>query len=179
MVAIDESLTGDAQAKVLDFARPNTALYVGGMEEVLVALDAKTGKEVWTTTVGDNKAGYYTSIAPMIADGKVLLGASGRAAITAIKPLFDREREAQARQLGLSGEVTDAAHELARPARAPTRRRRLFVKPLGRHGRAWAVIHGSGWPGRGSGCIASPAIFRGFSVPCGRARPRRPRARCR
>ena len=31
MVAIDESLTGDAQAKVLDFARPNTALYVGGM----------------------------------------------------------------------------------------------------------------------------------------------------
>jgi F420-dependent oxidoreductase-like protein len=31
MVAIDESLTGDAQKQILDFGRPNTALYVGGM----------------------------------------------------------------------------------------------------------------------------------------------------
>ena len=31
MVAIDESLTDDARARVLDFARPNIALYVGGM----------------------------------------------------------------------------------------------------------------------------------------------------
>jgi hypothetical protein len=31
MLAIDESLTGEDQQKVLDFARPSTALYVGGM----------------------------------------------------------------------------------------------------------------------------------------------------
>ena len=31
MLAIDESLTGDAQQKVLDFARPHAALYIGGM----------------------------------------------------------------------------------------------------------------------------------------------------
>ncbi len=31
MLAIDESLTGDARNKVLDFARPNAALYIGGM----------------------------------------------------------------------------------------------------------------------------------------------------
>ncbi|MFA5775056.1 MAG: LLM class F420-dependent oxidoreductase [Ilumatobacteraceae bacterium] len=31
MLAIDESLVGDDQHKVLDFARPSTALYVGGM----------------------------------------------------------------------------------------------------------------------------------------------------
>jgi F420-dependent oxidoreductase-like protein len=31
MVAIDESLTGDARDRVLDMARPNVALYVGGM----------------------------------------------------------------------------------------------------------------------------------------------------
>lgn len=31
MLAIDESLTGEAQTKVLDMARPNMALYVGGM----------------------------------------------------------------------------------------------------------------------------------------------------
>ena len=31
MVAIDENLTGDARDKILDFSRPNVALYVGGM----------------------------------------------------------------------------------------------------------------------------------------------------
>lgn len=31
MVAIDESLTGEAQQKILDFSRPHVALYVGGM----------------------------------------------------------------------------------------------------------------------------------------------------
>jgi F420-dependent oxidoreductase-like protein len=31
MLAIDESLTGEARHKILDFARPQTALYVGGM----------------------------------------------------------------------------------------------------------------------------------------------------
>jgi F420-dependent oxidoreductase-like protein len=31
MVAIDESLTGDAADRILDFSRPNVALYVGGM----------------------------------------------------------------------------------------------------------------------------------------------------
>ena len=46
-------------------------------ESVLVALDASTGKEAWTATVADNKQGYYMSVAPLIADGKVLVGASG------------------------------------------------------------------------------------------------------
>ncbi len=31
MLAIDESLTGDARTKILDYGRPNMALYVGGM----------------------------------------------------------------------------------------------------------------------------------------------------
>ena len=46
-------------------------------EAVLVALDARTGKEVWTTKVGENKNGYYMSLAPLVADGKVMVGASG------------------------------------------------------------------------------------------------------
>jgi alcohol dehydrogenase (cytochrome c) len=46
-------------------------------EAVLVALDARTGMEVWTTTVAENKNGYYMSVAPLVADGKVLVGASG------------------------------------------------------------------------------------------------------
>ena len=52
-------------------------VYFAAGEAVLVALDAKTGREVWTTKVGDNKAGYYMSLAPLVADGKVLVGTSG------------------------------------------------------------------------------------------------------
>lgn len=46
-------------------------------EAVLVALDATTGKEVWTAMVEDNSKGYYMSVAPLVADGKVIVGTSG------------------------------------------------------------------------------------------------------
>src|SRR5215469_7433571 len=52
-------------------------VYYAAGEAVLVALDAKTGKEVWTTTVGDNQSGYYISLAPLAASGKIMVGASG------------------------------------------------------------------------------------------------------
>jgi alcohol dehydrogenase (cytochrome c) len=52
-------------------------VYYAAGEAVLVALDARTGREVWTTTVADNKAGYYISLAPLVAGGKVMVGASG------------------------------------------------------------------------------------------------------
>jgi alcohol dehydrogenase (cytochrome c) len=52
-------------------------VFFAAAESILVALDAKTGKEVWTTKVDDYKEGYYMSLAPLIVDGKVLLGASG------------------------------------------------------------------------------------------------------
>jgi alcohol dehydrogenase (cytochrome c) len=48
-------------------------------EAVLVALDARTGREVWSTTVEENRNGYYISLAPLVADGKVIVGASGGA----------------------------------------------------------------------------------------------------
>ncbi len=46
-------------------------------EAVLVALDARSGKEVWTTKVAENQNGYYMSVAPLVADNKVMVGASG------------------------------------------------------------------------------------------------------
>jgi alcohol dehydrogenase (cytochrome c) len=46
-------------------------------EAVLVAIDAKSGKEIWRTPVEDNKKGYYMTAAPLIADGKVVVGISG------------------------------------------------------------------------------------------------------
>jgi len=52
-------------------------VYYAAAEAVLIALNAKTGKEVWSTTVADNKAAYYITLAPLVADGKVMVGASG------------------------------------------------------------------------------------------------------
>lgn len=55
----------------------NDKVYFARAESVLVALDAKTGREVWSATVEDNRKGYYMSLAPLVADGKVMVGASG------------------------------------------------------------------------------------------------------
>src|SRR3954464_7740564 len=52
-------------------------VFFAAAEAVLVALDAKTGKEVWTAVVEDNRKGYYMSVAPLVAGGKVMVGASG------------------------------------------------------------------------------------------------------
>jgi alcohol dehydrogenase (cytochrome c) len=55
----------------------NDKVYFAAGEAVLVALNARTGEEVWTTQVADNASGYYMSLAPLVADGKVLIGTSG------------------------------------------------------------------------------------------------------
>jgi alcohol dehydrogenase (cytochrome c) len=52
-------------------------VFFAAAEAVLVALDAATGKEVWTAVVEDNRKGYYMSVAPLVAGGKVMVGASG------------------------------------------------------------------------------------------------------
>jgi len=52
-------------------------VFFAAAEAVLVALDATTGREVWTTKVDENRNGYYMSVAPLVADGKVMVGASG------------------------------------------------------------------------------------------------------
>lgn len=43
----------------------------------LVALDARTGKQVWETMVADNSQGFENSSGPIVADGKVILGLAG------------------------------------------------------------------------------------------------------
>jgi len=52
-------------------------VFFTGGEAVLIALDARTGREVWSKSVADNKAAYYTTLAPLVANGKVMIGASG------------------------------------------------------------------------------------------------------
>jgi len=52
-------------------------VYVAGLEPVLIALDAKTGKVVWEATLEDYHTGYYSTVAPLIVGGKVMIGVSG------------------------------------------------------------------------------------------------------
>jgi alcohol dehydrogenase (cytochrome c) len=52
-------------------------VYFASADCILVALDARTGKEVWTADVDDYRKAHYMSLAPLIVNGKVILGASG------------------------------------------------------------------------------------------------------
>jgi alcohol dehydrogenase (cytochrome c) len=55
----------------------NDKIYYAAGEAVVVALDAKTGREVWAKEVFNNKINYYITLAPLVADGKIIVGASG------------------------------------------------------------------------------------------------------
>jgi alcohol dehydrogenase (cytochrome c) len=52
-------------------------VYFAAADAVLVAIDAKTGKELWSSKVEDYNQGYYMTLAPLVADGKVMVGVSG------------------------------------------------------------------------------------------------------
>jgi len=52
-------------------------LYRTTLDGNVVALDIKTGKEVWRTKSGDPKDGYSMTVAPLIANGVVIAGVAG------------------------------------------------------------------------------------------------------
>jgi alcohol dehydrogenase (cytochrome c) len=52
-------------------------VYLATMDAHVVALDARTGRVVWDTKVDENKNNYYFTLAPLIANGKVMVGTSG------------------------------------------------------------------------------------------------------
>src|SRR5262245_32209296 len=52
-------------------------VYLATVDAHLLALDAMTGKVIWDTTVDNYKNGYYFTLAPLIAKGKVMVGSSG------------------------------------------------------------------------------------------------------
>lgn len=52
-------------------------LYLATTDAFLVALDAATGKELWKVPVADWKKGYYMTLAPLAAKGKIMVGSSG------------------------------------------------------------------------------------------------------
>ena len=62
-------------------------VYVGTVHGHLIALDSKSGTVRWDIVVGDNKQGYYLTLAPLALDGKVVVGVSG--AETGIRGFVD------------------------------------------------------------------------------------------
>jgi alcohol dehydrogenase (cytochrome c) len=56
-----------------------TRLYVPTSDAHIVALEAKTGKVVWDEAIADHKAGYGLTGGPLVANGKVMVGTTGRA----------------------------------------------------------------------------------------------------
>ena len=52
-------------------------VYLATLDAHVVALDARTGKVVWDQRVEDYKKGYYMTLAPLVAKGKVIVGVSG------------------------------------------------------------------------------------------------------
>ncbi len=52
-------------------------IFFGTLDAKLVALDRMSGKVKWKKTIGDYKAGYSITAAPMIIEGKIITGVSG------------------------------------------------------------------------------------------------------
>jgi alcohol dehydrogenase (cytochrome c) len=52
-------------------------LYRTTLDANVIALDIKTGKEVWRTKSSDPKDGYSMTVAPLVANGVVIAGVSG------------------------------------------------------------------------------------------------------
>ncbi len=52
-------------------------VFTATLDARVVALDALTGRVVWNTSVQDNSRGYYMTLAPLAAEGKVMVGVSG------------------------------------------------------------------------------------------------------
>ncbi len=52
-------------------------VFMGTLDAKMVALDAKTGKMLWETEIADPEKGYSETMAPVVVDGKVLIGTNG------------------------------------------------------------------------------------------------------
>ncbi len=81
-------------------------VYFAAADAVLVALDAKTGNEVWNAKVEDYTQGYYMSLAPLVADGKVMVGVSGgELGVRGFVAAFDAETGKPARSRAISSTI--------------------------------------------------------------------------
>lgn len=68
-------------------------LFIATQDAMVVGLDARTGKPVWSQTMADWMEGYYSTLAPLVVDGKVMAGVSGgEFGIRGFVQAFDAEK---------------------------------------------------------------------------------------
>ena len=58
-------------------AYDNGKIFFNTLDNVTIALDAKTGQEIWHNKLGDINLGETMTMAPFVVHGKVLVGNSG------------------------------------------------------------------------------------------------------
>lgn len=58
-------------------AYANGRIFLNTLDNYTVAVDANTGAEIWRTKLGDINKGETMTMAPLVADGKVIVGNSG------------------------------------------------------------------------------------------------------
>ena len=72
-------------------------VYMATVDAFLVALDARTGKVAWERKVEDYRHGYYSTMAPLAAQGVIMIGVSGgEMGIRGFIAAFDAETGAPA-----------------------------------------------------------------------------------
>jgi len=59
------------------FAVAGDTLFKVNFESTLTAIDSRTGKELWETTISDYKVGYSTTLAPLAVKNLILVGVAG------------------------------------------------------------------------------------------------------
>ena len=75
----DLSAVGVACCDVVNrgLAYDNGKVFLNTLDDYSVAIDAKTGKELWHTKLGEINKGETITMAPLVVKGKVLVGNSG------------------------------------------------------------------------------------------------------
>ncbi|MGA9794468.1 MAG: PQQ-dependent dehydrogenase, methanol/ethanol family [Rhizomicrobium sp.] len=76
---VDPSSQGEACCDVVNRGEvyDNGKIFYNTLDDHTVAVDAKTGKEVWATKLGEITKGMTLTMAPLAADGKIFVGNSG------------------------------------------------------------------------------------------------------
>ena len=87
-------------------------LFLAALDGNLVALDAKTGKEVWKTRVVDPSLGYSLTMAPLVVKYKVIIGpAGGEYGIRGFVAAFDARTGKEAWRFHTIPGPGEAGHE--------------------------------------------------------------------
>ncbi|KRA82831.1 PQQ-dependent dehydrogenase, methanol/ethanol family [Altererythrobacter sp. Root672] len=103
----------------------NGKIYIGALDGRLIAVDAKTGKEVWSKQTFDDKDAYSITGAPRVYDGKVVIGNGGADyGVRGFVVAYDAETGKQLWKFytvpgnpadGPDGEASDSAMKIALP----------------------------------------------------------------